>query len=304
MSLVNISHPGRPGFDELVPSRYALRVGEIEVLVISDGVLPITAATLATNADSADLAAWLEDMFLPPDILDWPLNVAVVRTGGRTILIDSGLGLEFPDFPRAGQLALRLEAAGIDPASVTDVVLTHLHMDHVGGLLADGLRGRLRPGLRIHLAAAEAEFWASPDFSRTSMPAPVPDVLRSVASRFLDVYRSQLRPFETEYEAAPGVIVCRTGGHTPGHSIVRLESGGDRLTFAGDAVFAPGFDNPEWHNGFEHDPEEAARVRVRLLRELAAACESLVATHLSFPSVCRVAVAGDGFRWVPAVWDH
>jgi glyoxylase-like metal-dependent hydrolase (beta-lactamase superfamily II) len=288
----------------LVPSRYALRVGEIDVLVISDGVLPITASTLATNADSADLAAWLEDMFLPPDILDWPLNVAVVRTGGRTILVDSGLGLEFPGFPRAGQLAMRLEAAGIEPASVTDVVLTHLHMDHVGGLLAAGLRGRMRPDLRIHLAAAEAEFWAAPDFSRTVMPAPVPEVLRSTASRFLDVYSSQLQPFETEYEVAPGVIVCRTGGHTPGHSIVRLESSGDRLTFAGDAVFQPGFDNPEWHNGFEHDPEEAARVRVRLLRELAATGESLVATHLSFPSVCRVAVAGNAFRFVPAVWDH
>lgn len=304
MSLVDISRPGSPGYDELVPSRYALRVGEIEVLVISDGVLPLPAATLATNADSVDLATWLDDMFLPPDMLDWPLNVAVVRSGERTILIDSGLGLEFPDFPRAGQLALRLEAAGIDPASVTDVVLTHLHMDHVGGLLAAGLRDRMRPDLRIHLAAAEAEFWASPDFTRTVMPAPVPDVLRSTASRFLDVYRSQLRPFETEYEVAPGVRVCRTGGHTPGHSIVRLESGGDRLTFAGDAVFAPGFDNPEWHNGFEHDPEEAARVRVRLLRELAATGESLVATHLSFPSVCRVALAGNGFRWVPAVWDH
>jgi glyoxylase-like metal-dependent hydrolase (beta-lactamase superfamily II) len=304
MSLDTTSHLGTPGPDELVPSRYALRVGEIDVLVISDGVLPITASTLATNADSADLAAWLEDMFLPPDVLDWPLNVAVVRTGGRTILIDSGLGLEFPGFPRAGQLAMRLEAAGIEPASVTDVVLTHLHMDHVGGLLADGLRGRMRPDLRIHLATAEAEFWAAPDFSRTVMPAPVPEVLRSTASRFLDVYRSQLQPFETEYEVAPGVIVCRTGGHTPGHSIVRLESGGDRLTFAGDAVFQPGFDNPEWHNGFEHDPEEAARVRVRLLRELAATGESLVATHLSFPSVCRVAVAGDAFRFVPAVWDY
>jgi hypothetical protein len=83
-----------------------------------------------------------------------------------------------------------------------------------------------------------------------------------------------------------------------------LESGGERLTFAGDAVFQPGFDNPEWHNGFEHDPEEAARVRVRLLRELAATGESLVATHLSFPSICRVAVAGDAFRFVPAVWDY
>jgi glyoxylase-like metal-dependent hydrolase (beta-lactamase superfamily II) len=303
MSLVNISHHGGPGYDE-VPSRYALRVGEIDVLVISDGVLPITASTLATNADSADLAAWLEDMFLPPDITDWPLNVAVVRSGDRTILIDSGLGLEFPGFPRAGQLAMRLEGAGIEPASVTDVVLTHLHMDHIGGLLVDGLRGRMRPDLRVHLAAAEAEFWASPDFSRTVMPAPIPDVLRSTASRFLDVYRSQLRPFETEYEVAPGVMVRRTGGHTPGHSIVRLESGGERLTFAGDAVFQPGFDNPEWHNGFEHDPEEAARVRIRLLRELAASGDSLVATHLSFPSVCRVAVAGDAFRFVPAVWDH
>jgi glyoxylase-like metal-dependent hydrolase (beta-lactamase superfamily II) len=304
MSLVNVSYPGTPGYDELVPSRYALRVGEIDVLVISDGVLPIPAVTMATNADSADLAAWLSDMFLPPDMLDWPLNVAVVRSGGRTILIDSGLGSEFPDFPRAGQLAMRLDAAGIDPASVTDVVLTHLHMDHIGGLLVDGLRGRLRPDLRVHLAAAEAEFWEAPDFSRTAMPAPVPDVLRATASRFLEVYRSQLQPFETEYEVAPGVTICRTGGHTPGHSIVRLESGGDRLTFAGDAVFQPGFDNPEWHNGFEHDPEEAARVRIRLLRELAATGESLVATHLSFPSVCRVAIAGDAFRFVPAVWDY
>jgi glyoxylase-like metal-dependent hydrolase (beta-lactamase superfamily II) len=156
----------------------------------------------------------------------------------------------------------------------------------------------------VHVAAAEAEFWESPDFSHTDMPQPVPDALRSIASRFLDEYRCQLRTFESEYELAPGVLVSRTGGHTPGHSIVRLASGGDRLTFAGDAVFEPGFENPEWHNGFEHDPEEAARVRIRLLRELAATGESLVATHLPFPSVCRVATAGDVFRCVPAGWDY
>jgi glyoxylase-like metal-dependent hydrolase (beta-lactamase superfamily II) len=304
MSLVNISHPGGPGYDELVPSRYAVRVGEIEVLVISDGVLPIPAPVMATNAGSAALSTWLDDMFLPPDVLDWPLNVVVVRSGGQTILVDAGLGVEFPDFPRAGQTVHRLQAAGIDPASVTDVVLTHLHMDHVGGLLTDGLKARLRPDLRVHLATAEAEFWTAPDFSRTAMPTPVPDTLRRVASQFLDEYHGHLRPFETEYEVAPGVLVSRTGGHTPGHSVVRVESGGERLTFAGDAVFQVGFDNPEWHNGFEHDPEEAARVRVRLLRELAATGESLVATHLPFPSVCRVAVAGDVFRCVPAVWDY
>src|SRR5262245_19399290 len=101
MSLDNTSHPGRPGPDELVPSRYALRVGEIDVLVVSDGVITLPGAMLAHNADPAVRAAWLDDMFQPPDVLDWALNVVVVRSGGRTILVDAGLGMEYPDLPRA-----------------------------------------------------------------------------------------------------------------------------------------------------------------------------------------------------------
>ena len=287
-----------------MPSRYALQVGKIDVMVVSDGVLPLPSELLGHNADPAVRAAWLEEKFLPPDELAWALNVVVVRSGGRTILIDAGLGMDPDlDLPRALKLAQRLKAAGIELESVTDVVLTHLHMDHIGGLLVDGVRDRLRPDLRVHLAAAEAEFWASPDFSRVSMPPGFPDALRRAAKRFLNEYRGQLRTFETEYEVAPGVLVSRTGGHTPGHSVVRLASGGDRLTFAGDAVFQVGFEHPDWYNGFEHDPEEAARVRVGLLRELAANRESLVATHLSFPSVCHVAVDGDVFRWVPGSWE-
>ena len=94
---------------------------------------------LGHNVDPAVRAAWLKDMFLPPDVLEWALNEVVVRSGGRTILVDAGLGAD-PDLhlPRAGQLVRRLEAAGIDLSSVTDVVLTHLHMDHCGGLLVGG----------------------------------------------------------------------------------------------------------------------------------------------------------------------
>ena len=294
---------GRPE-SELVPSRYALKVGPIDVMVVSDGVLNLPGAMLGHNVDPAVRAAWLNDMFLPADVLEWALNVVMVRSGGRTILIDAGMGMEFPDLPRSGKLAQRLEDAGIDLSSVTDVVLTHLHMDHCGGLLVDGVRERLRPDLRIHLATAETKFWEAPDFSRVSMPPGFPDALRRTAKNFLKEYDSRLRPFENEFEVAPGVLVQRTGGHTPGHSVVRLASGGDRLTFAGDAVFQVGFEHPDWYNGFEHDPEEAARVRVRLLRELAANRESLVATHLSFPSVCHVAVDGDALRWVPGPWEY
>jgi glyoxylase-like metal-dependent hydrolase (beta-lactamase superfamily II) len=86
--------------------------------------------------------------------------------------------------------------------------------------------------------------------------------------------------------------------------VVRVASGGEGLVFAGDLVFTVGFDHPEWYNGFEHDPEEAARIRVRLLQELAESGDLLVATHLPFPSIGRVAASGDTFRWVPIYWDY
>ncbi len=289
----------------MVPSRYALRVGDIDVLVVSDGVLPLPTAMLGHNADPAVRAAWLDDMFLPPDAFDWALNVVVVRSGAQTILIDAGLGLD-PDLnlPRAGQLIKRLEAAGIDLASVTDVVLTHMHMDHVGGLLVDGVKERLRPDLRIHVAAAEVKFWEVARFLPRLHAAGVPG--RASGGR-----QAVREGVPQPAAAVRGGVRGGAGGGRPshrrphpGHSVVRLASGGDRLTFAGDAVFAVGFEHPDWYNGFEHDPEEAARVRVRLLRELAATGELLVATHLPFPSVGHVAVAGDAFRWVPVFWDY
>ncbi len=288
---------------DLVPSRYAVQIGDIDALVVSDGVLPLPTSTMATNADPADLADWLDHMYMPPDAFDWPLNVMVARSGEQTILIDAGLGGQFAGFPRAGQFPQRLQSAGIALESVTDVIITHMHMDHVGGLLVPGVKERLRKDVRIHVNATEVAFWTSPDFTQTVMPKPVPAVLRSTATSFYEAYRDQIQVFEDRHEVAPGVIVRLTGGHTPGHCVVDLISDGDRLTFAGDAVFPVAFDHPEWHNGFEHDPVESARVRLALLNELAQNKGLLVAAHLPFPSVGRVAKEGDAFRWVPVIWD-
>ncbi|AYD65894.1 MBL fold metallo-hydrolase [Achromobacter sp. B7] len=297
------SHAGVQTPVDLVASRYAVRIGDIDAMVVSDGVLPLPTSTMATNADPADLADWLDHMFMPPDAFDWPLNVMVACSGEQTILIDAGLGGQFPGFPRAGLFPQRLACAGIALESVTDVIITHMHMDHVGGLLVDDVKKRLRPDVRIHVAAAEVAFWTSPDFSQTVMPKPVPDVLRTTATAFYNEYRDRLRLFDDKHQVAPGVTVRVTGGHTPGHSVVDLVSGGERLTFAGDAMFPVGFDHPDWHNGFEHDPDVSAQVRIGLFRELAENRGLLVAAHLPFPSVGRIAVAGDAFRWVPVIWD-
>jgi glyoxylase-like metal-dependent hydrolase (beta-lactamase superfamily II) len=304
MNLHVTSSIGQPPANDLVPSRYALKIGDIDVMVVSDGVLLLPGVMVAHNAAPAVRAAWLKDMFLPPDAFDWALNQAVVKSGDRTILVDTGMGMEYPPEPRIGRLGPRLKAAGIDIASVTDVVLTHMHMDHIGGLLVDGVKEQLRPDLRIHVAAAEVEFWKAPDFSRVNMPDGFPDALRRTAKKFMSEYRSNLRTFEETHEVAPGVVVTRTGGHTPGHSVVRVASGGDRLMFAGDLVFEGGFEHPDWFNGFEHDPAEASRVRIDLLRELATTRSLLVATHLHFPSVGHVAADGNAFRWVPVIWDY
>ena len=102
--------------DELVPSRYALKIGDIDVLVISDGVLPLPTKMLGHNADVAARSNWFKEMFLPPDAFDWALNAVLVRSGERTILIDAGLGSD-PDLhlPKAGQLIKRLGIRGYRP---------------------------------------------------------------------------------------------------------------------------------------------------------------------------------------------
>jgi glyoxylase-like metal-dependent hydrolase (beta-lactamase superfamily II) len=302
-AVAHAPHKATHTTDELVPSRYAVKVGDIDVLVISDGVLPLPTVTMAHNARPADLSDWLGHMYMPPDKYDWPLNVMVARSGEQTILIDAGLGGQFPGFPRAGQVPQRLASAGIELSSITDIVITHMHMDHVGGLLVDSVKERLRPDVRIHVAAAELAFWESPDFTQTVMPEAVPPVLRETAKQFAAAYRDRIQPFHETYEVAPGVVARHTGGHTPGHCVVDVTSGGDRLTFAGDALFPVAFDHPEWQNGFEHDPAEAARVRVRVLEEIAEARSMLVATHLPFPSVGHVAKEGGKYRWVPVIWD-
>ncbi|MEX3952876.1 MBL fold metallo-hydrolase [Paraburkholderia sp. EG287B] len=299
-----ISKLGKEGSGELVPSRYAVRVGDVDVVLISDGILPLPTSTMSTNVSEADRNEWFDGRFLQRDMFDWALNIALVRSGERLILIDSGVGDGFEYFTRAGRSVMRLESAGIDLAAITDIVITHMHMDHVGGLNVDGVKSKLRPDVRIHVSAAEVEFWKNPDFSKTVMPEAVPLALRKAAAKFTELYSENIMQFDQTVEVATGVSARVTGGHTPGHCVVDVASNGEKLTFAGDAIFEVGFENPEWQNGFEHEPEVAMDVRIALLNEAAETGALLAAAHIAFPSIGHIAKNGDGFRFVPVLWDY
>lgn len=295
---------GKDGFGELVSSRYAVRVGDVDVLLISDGVLPLPTSTMSTNVSEADRNEWFDNRFLQRDMFDWALNIALIRSGDKLILVDSGVGDGFEYFTRAGQSVMRLETAGIDLRAITDIVVTHMHMDHVGGLNNDGVKAKLRPDVRIHVAAAEVEFWKNPDFSKTVMPETVPPALRKAAAKFVELYGEHIVPFDKTVEVAAGVSARVTGGHTPGHCVVDVASNGEKLTFAGDAIFEVGFEHPEWQNGFEHDPEGAVDVRIQLFEEAARTGSMLAAAHVAFPSIGHVARTDTGYRFVPVQWDY
>ncbi|KVO33536.1 MBL fold metallo-hydrolase [Burkholderia ubonensis] len=295
---------GKEGSGELVPSRYAVRVGDIDVVLISDGVLPLPTSTMSTNVSEADRNEWFDGRFLQRDMFDWALNIALVRSGEQLILIDSGVGDGFEYFTRAGQSMMRLESAGIDLAAITDIVITHMHMDHVGGLNVDGVKARLRPDVRIHVSAAEVAFWKNPDFSKTVMPETVPPALRKAAEKFVKLYSENIVQFDQVTEVAAGVSARVTGGHTPGHCVVDIASNGEKLTFVGDAIFEVNFDNPAWQNGFEHDPEAAVDVRIALFDDAARTGALLAAAHVAFPSIGHIAKNGERYRFVPVMWDY
>jgi glyoxylase-like metal-dependent hydrolase (beta-lactamase superfamily II) len=299
-----IANLGKEGSGELVPSRYAVRVGDVDVVLISDGVLPLPTSTMSTNVSEADRNEWFDGRFMQRDMFDWALNIALVRSGERLILIDSGVGDGFEYFTRAGQSVMRLESAGIDLAAITDIVVTHMHMDHVGGLNVDGVKAKLSPDVRIHVSAREVAFWKNPDFSKTVMPETVPPALRKAAETFVKLYSENIVQFDQTVEVAQGVSARVTGGHTPGHCVVDVASKGEKLTFVGDAIFEVNFDHPEWQNGFEHEPEVAADVRIALLNEAAETGALLAAAHVAFPSIGHIAKNGEGFRFVPVLWDY
>jgi glyoxylase-like metal-dependent hydrolase (beta-lactamase superfamily II) len=264
-----------------------MRVGAIDLVPLSDGTFVARPEYFGAHAvpDSPS------HPFDPEGFAWLPIGCFLLRTHDRVILVDAGMGPAREDLPHGmalvgGQLPAGLRAAGVEPGEITDVVLTHLHADHVGWLYdRNG-----SPGFR------HAKLWfGAGDWDHfVSGPGQIAEhIQHGLVSGLTDVHA-----LGGDFALAPGVDLIATPGHTPGHVSVILSSGSQRAILLGDAITCPvQLDEPTWHSFADVDPALAARTRERLWRELEG--EDVVGAGAHFPELRfgRVIVAEGRSIW-------
>lgn len=272
------------------------KVGNVGITIISDGTLDLPPSFVLPGRDQPQIEATFKAAGGTFSGFKAEVNVAVIRSGSEVILVDTGAG---PDFmPTLGKLAERLESAGIKPESVTKVVFTHAHADHLWGVI-DPLGGETLFEKAEHLiSAAERDFWIKDDVATS-----VPDAFRGMAvgtNRRLKTIAARLKPVAPGSEITSGVQILDTAGHTPGHISLLVKSGSEQLLVGGDVLSQSvvSFAEPGWRWGPDMEPEKAIAARRRTLEQLASEKIRLLGYHLPWPGLGRVERAGNAFRFV------
>jgi glyoxylase-like metal-dependent hydrolase (beta-lactamase superfamily II) len=253
------------------------------------------------NQKKEDALAAAEAAYIPKGQVTIVFNPMVVNTGSKLVVIDTGNGLGALEQTKGavGQMNANMKAAGIDPAAVDIVVISHFHGDHIGGLKgADGKP--IYPNAEIKVPAAEWAFWTDESNAANGFnKAQFPNV-----KKMLDGLGDRVTKYDAGNEVAPGITSIATPGHTPGHVSFVVASGSGKLLVQSDVTNIPMFvDHPDWHVAFDNDPALAQTTRHKFF-DMAAAEKALVAGyHFWFPSVGHIEKAGAGYRLVPVTWN-
>lgn len=281
-------------------SVYRRPLGDREILTISDGTFGLDQA-LVTNLSPEALEAALKKAYLDPTApVPLSISVHVIKDGDRMTLVDAGAGTAFG--PASGKLASVLKAAGIAPTDITDILLTHMHPDHIGGMMGES--GAAFPNATVHVSAADFGFWTDEAIAAGAPENAQPffGLARAVAG----AYGERIKQFTGETDLGHGVTSKPLPGHTPGHTGYLIDSGNDALLIWGDAtaIAAYQFSHPEAGIAFDADGAQATATR-KAMYDMAIADRLLVAgTHLPFPGFGHVEQSGDAYAWVPEEWKH
>ncbi|MBB3268699.1 glyoxylase-like metal-dependent hydrolase (beta-lactamase superfamily II) [Azospirillum sp. OGB3] len=267
--------------------------GGFQIDVFSDGFITLPDEVIAPDASPAERADIIRRLGGRQGAADIPVNIPLIRAGEALILVDTGSGNTFQ--PSAGRLWDNLLAAGVDPAAITHVVLTHAHPDHAGGVLRPG--GTLSfPNATHHVAAAEWDFWMGrePPAHHPGLRGLVPG-----ARRDLGALAERLVRMRDGDELVSGLRVLATPGHTPGHISLEL-MGGDGLLITGDAItnVVASFEHPGWRFGFDTDQDQGIATRTRLIERAAAEKLRMLGYHWTSPGLAVAERHGAAYRHV------
>jgi glyoxylase-like metal-dependent hydrolase (beta-lactamase superfamily II) len=273
------------------PGYYRMMLGDFEITTLCDGTFQMDASKLLTGITPKQLEAALSRSFLK-DPFELSVDAFLVNTGSKLVMIDTGAGVLFG--PTLGKLLANLKAAGYRPEQIDEIYITHMHGDHIGGLLTDGKIAF--PNAIVRAAQQEADFWLSkPHMDAASKDQK--DAYQS-AMNMLNPYISagKFKPFDGETELVPGVRAVAGPGHTAGHTLYVVESKGQKLALWGDLmhVAAAQFPNPAVTILFDTDSAMAAEQRKKAFAEAAAQGNWVAAAHLPFPGIGHLRATGSG----------
>ncbi len=279
------------------PGYYRMMLGDFEVTALSDGTLGLPVTKMLTNTTPEHVRKVLARASLK-DPVETSVNAYLINTGAKLVLIDSGTGVQFG--PTLGKLIENLKASGYQPEQVDEIYITHMHGDHVGGLIAGD-----KPAFTNAIVRADkrdADYW----LNQANMDAASKDAKGSfqgaMASLNPYVAAGKFEPFDGTTELMPGIKALASHGHTPGHTTYLIESKGEKLALWGDLmhVAAVQFPEPAVTIQFDVDSKAAARERKLAYADAAKHGYWVGAAHIAFPGLGHLRAEGSGYVWTPA----
>jgi glyoxylase-like metal-dependent hydrolase (beta-lactamase superfamily II) len=277
------------------PGYFRIMLGDFEVTALSDGTVDLPVEQLLSEKPEMTKAALAKSFLKAP--LETSVNAYLVNTGSKLVLIDAGAGSLFG--PTLGKLTQNLRASGYEPDQVDEIYLTHMHPDHVGGMVSAGALAF--PNAIVRSDQADADLWLSQTELEKAPEGGKGFFQGAMASLNPYVDAQKYRSFKGKASLIPGITAIPAYGHTPGHTTYLIESQGQKLMVVGDLihVIAVQLDKPAITIAFDTDPKAAMTVRNQVFTQAAKNGTLIGAAHIQFPGLGHMRAAGKSYQWVP-----
>lgn len=262
-------------------NRFKLGAFEVTTLLAGTRTVPDPQTIFGLNASADEFTAASDAAMIPTDKAQFFFTPTLVNTGAELVLFDTGLN--------GAGITAALTAAGYTPDQVDVVVLTHMHGDHIGGLMTDG--APTFPNARYVTGSAEFNHWSTAGnegFDKNVKPMA-----------------EKMTMLDDQGSAASGISAMAAFGHTPGHMAYRIESEGKNLVIGADFAnhYVWSLAHPDWEVKFDMDKAKAAETRKALLGMMASEKIPFIGYHMPFPALGFVEAKDGAFRYVPASYQ-